>query len=416
MSKRKVGKAERLRAEQITGLKWLDRVLPLLNGLHDVGCARDRAGNRQLHLDEYCLLVLLYLFNPIVTSMRSLQEASDLEKVQQRLKVPRFALGSFSEAARVFDPERLREVIDELALQTQPLARDARLKDLEHLLTAVDGTLLNALPRMAQASLLKQQTGSGLVKWRLHTHFDIERFVPTRMDLTPDGGGPHDERAVLQRTLRPDYCYIKDRGYAKFSLFNDIHDIGSSYVCRLRDNSQYEVVEDRPLTAADRAVDVLSDQIVSMGRDRSDRDRPQHPLRLVIVKTTPHVSRSKYRGGSTGVDSDGFLRLATNLLTVPAEIIALIYQYRWTIEIFFRMFKHMLGCRHLLSHNENGIRIQVYCAIIACLLISATTGRKPTKRTFEMLCFHLMGWASDEELQRHLDKLKRHDEEVAKKT
>ena len=205
MSKRKAGKAERLRAEQITGLKWLDRVLPLLNGLHDVGCEQDRAGNRQLHQDEYCLLVLLYLFNPIVTSMRSLQEASDLEKVQQRLKVPRFALGSFSEAARVFDPERLREVIDELALQTQPLARDPRLKDLEHLLTAIDGTLLDALPRMAQASLLKEQTGSGLVKWRLHTHFDIERFVPTRMDLTPDGGGPYDERAVLQRTLQPDH-------------------------------------------------------------------------------------------------------------------------------------------------------------------------------------------------------------------
>jgi hypothetical protein len=329
--------------------------------------------------------------------------------------VPRFALGSFSEAARVFDPERLREVIDELALQARPLARDARLKDLEHLLTAVDGTLVDALPRMAQASLLKAEEGSGLVKWRLHTQFDIEGFVPLRMDVTPDGGGPNDERAVLKRTLRADCCYIKDRGYAKFTLFNDIHDIGSSYVCRLRDNSQYEVVEDRPLTEADRKVNVLSDQIVSMGCDRSGRERPNHPLRLVIVKTTPHVSRGKYRGGSTGVDSDGYLRLATNLLTVPAEIIALIYQYRWTIEIFFRMFKHMLGCRHLLSHNENGIRIQVYCAIIACLLISATTGRKPTKRTFEILCFHLMGWASDEELQRHLEKLKCRDEAAAKK-
>ena len=91
-------------------------------------------------------------------------------------------------------------------------------------------------------------------------------------------------------------------------------------------------------------------------------------MRLVVVKIGPHVSGGKYKGGSSGVDSDGFLRIATNLLDVPAEIIALVYAYRWTIEIFFRQFKHLLGCRHLLSHNQNGITIQTDCAIIACLV------------------------------------------------
>lgn len=415
MSTRKTRKSERLQSHQVTGLKYLDQIVPLLERLRDVGCDRDRAGNRELSFDKYCLLVLLYLLNPIVTSMRSLQEASELEKVQQRLKVPRISLGSFSEAARVFDPDRLLEIIGELAMDAKPVVKDARLKDLTQALTAVDGTLLNALPRMAAASLLKEQTGSGLVKWRLHTHFNIRSFVPERIDVTPDGGGPNDERAVLERTLKADHCYIEDRGYAKFLLFNAIHRIGSSYVCRLRDNSQYEVLEALPLTAADRAAHVLSDQIVSMGQDRRDRDRPDHPLRLVIIKTSPHASRGKYRGGTTGVDSDGYLRIATDLLDVPAEIIALLYEYRWTIEIFFRMFKHLLGCRHLLSHNADGIRIQSYCAIIACLLINLWTDRKPTKRTFEMLCFHMMGWASDAELERHLAKLKQRDDDAAAK-
>jgi hypothetical protein len=408
-------KSERLQSNQVTGLKYLDQIVPLLERLREVGCDRDRAGNRELHFDKYCLLVLLYLLNPIVTSMRSLQEASELEKVQQRLKVPRFSLGSFSEAARVFDPDQLIEIIGELAMDAKPVVKDARLKDLTQALTAVDGTLLSALPRMAAASLLKGQTGSALVKWRLHTHFDIRNFVPERIDVTPDGGGPNDERAVLERTLKADHCYINDRGYAKFSLFNAIHRIGSSYVCRLRDNSQYEVLEALPLTAADRAVKVLSDQIVSMGQDRRAGDRPDHPLRLVIIKTSPHTSRGKYGGGSTGVDSDGYLRIATDLLDVPAEIIALLYEYRWTIEIFFRMFKHLLGCRHLLSHNADGIRIQSYCAIIACLLINIWTDRKPTRRTFEMLCFHMMGWASDAELERHLAKLKQRDAAAAAK-
>src|SRR5262245_24652026 len=131
MGARKRREAERIRAEQVTGLAWLDRILPLLSRLHDVGCERDGAGNRELHYDQYCLLVLLYLFNPIVVSMRSLQEASELEKVQKRLKVPRFALGSFSEAARVFDPERLLEIIQELGVQARPQVRDARLQDLQ---------------------------------------------------------------------------------------------------------------------------------------------------------------------------------------------------------------------------------------------------------------------------------------------
>ena len=261
------------------------------------------------------------------------------------------------------------------------------------------------------------------MKWRLHAHFEVDRHVPSRIDVTPNGGGEHDERAVLHRTIESDRLYVKDRGYAKFKLFNDIVAAKSSYVCRLRDNSVYEVVEDRPLTDADRAANVLSDQIVRFGKSGNKAtDRPNHTMRLVLVKIKPHVSKGKRcslegktGGGSSGVDSDGILRIATNLLDVPAEIIALLYAYRWTIEIFFRQFKHLLGCRHLLSHNQNGIEIQTYCAIIACLVIALWTGRKPTKRTHEMLCFHMLGWATTDEVEAHLAKLKLADEQAAKK-
>lgn len=69
------------------------------------------------------------------------------------------------------------------------------------------------------------------------------------------------------------------------------------------------------------------------------------------------------------------------------------------------MFKHLLGCRHLLSTKQSGVEIQVYCAIITCLLILLHAGRTPTKRTFEMICFYMMGWASLEELEGHIKKL-----------
>jgi len=398
----------------ISGLKYFDKLAPLLERLHDDGCARDRAGNRELHYDQYCMLILLYLFNPTVTSLRGLQQASELDKVQRRLGCERAALGSFSEAVTVFDPERLKEIITELGAQLQPLGRDSRLRGIPGALIAVDGTLLSALPKLMQASCFKRAKGSGLLKWRLHTHFEVDRYVPTRIDVTPDGGGDDDERAVLERTIQSDHTYVMDRGYAKFTLFNKIVAAKSSYVCRLRDNSVYEVIEERPLTDADRAAGDLSDQIVRFSKGKATA-RPDHPIRLVCIATSPHTSRGKYRGGSTGPGSDGILRIATNLLDVPAEIIGLVYLFRWTIEIFFRFFKHVLGCRHLLSHSKTGIEIQTYCAIIACLLISLWTGRKPTLRTYEMICFHFCGLASAEELLAHLAKLKRKDD-VAKKS
>jgi hypothetical protein len=70
-------KRENVRDEDITGLKFFDKLLPLFEPLHAVGCQRDKAGNRQLHYDEYCLLLLLFLFNPVVTSLRGLQQASE---------------------------------------------------------------------------------------------------------------------------------------------------------------------------------------------------------------------------------------------------------------------------------------------------------------------------------------------------
>ncbi len=403
-----------LKQSDIVGLKYFDQLHPLLERLRDDGCLRDRAGNRELHYDQYCLLVLLYLFNPTCSSLWAIQQASELQNVQKRLGCARASLGSLSEAATVFDPERLIEIIRELGGQLQPLSKDSRLKDITHTLTLVDATIISAMPRIMTASVLKRQTGKGMIKWRLHTHFEVDRHQPSRIDVTRDGGGDNAERAVLERTIDADRCYVMDRGYAKFSLFNSIVARQSSYVCRIRDNSVYEVLEERPLTEADRVARVLSDQVVTLGRSQAQRDLPDHPIRLVIVKIKPHISKGKYKGGTSGVDSDGFLRIATNLLDVPAEIIALLYEYRWTIEIFFRQFKHLLGCRHLLSHNRNGITIQTYCAIIACLLIALWTGRKPTKRTQEMLCYFLTGWATADEVAAHVAKLKEADEQAAK--
>ena len=128
------------------------------------------------------------------------------------------------------------------------------------------------------------------------------------------------------------------------------------------------------------------------------RKRPRvHPYslirplwRLVVVRRTR----------SDGTPEE--LWLVTDRSGLAAELVALAYRYRWTVELFFRWFKCVLGCRHLLLQDANGVAIQVYVALIASLLITLWTGRKPTKRTWEMLQFYFQGWASLEELEGHL--------------
>jgi Transposase DDE domain len=392
----------KIQEKDVRGLKYFDQLAPLLERIHEVGCERDVAGNRSLHYDQYCMLILLFFFNPVVKSLRGLQQASELKNVQKKLGCPRTSLGSLSESVRVFDPERLKEIIAELGEQLEPLGRDPRLKDVRDTVTLVDSTLISILPHLTEASLKPNKNGQ--VKWRLHTHFEVDRHVPRRIDVTPDAGGDHDERAVLERTIEADRLYVMDRGYAKFALFNRIVHAKSSYVCRIRDNSVYEVLEDRPLTPAALAERVSSDRVISLGTD-SNAERPSHRVRLITIQAKPHNKTT----ASPGPGCDGTLRIATNLLDVPAEVIALLYHYRWTIEIFFRFFKQILGCRHLLSGSQNGIEIQTYCAIIACMLISLLTGKKPTLRTYEMLCWYFIGVADLDELLAHIEKLKKHD-------
>lgn len=390
----------------IQGLKHFAKIRKLLKSLHETGCDRDRANNRSLHLDEYCLGVLLYMFNPAITSLRGIQQASELRNVQKKLGIKRASLGSLSESVSVFDPEALKQIAVDLAAQVPGQSGDD-FSQVKQTITAVDGSVVDTLGRIAELAWVPKKGGDYKYAYRLHTQFEVLRGVPNRIDVTPSNPkGKADERAVLSATLEPDRCYLKDRGYAKFTLWNEINTIGSTYVGRIRDNSVYEVLQSQELTAEDIAEGVLSDQIVTMGASSKPGEEPDHKVRIIEVKATPHTSRGKYKGGSTGHSSDGKMRIATNMLDVPAELISKLYRLRWMIELFFRTIKTMLHCNHLLSTKQNGVEIQAYMAIIACLLILIYTGSTPAKRTFEMICLYLQGWAELDELEAHIEKLK----------
>ena len=392
----------------VRGMKRLRRVAGLLSFLHDNGCDRDKAGNRELHFDDYVLLVLLYLFNPLIDSMRTLQRVADLPEVRERLGVRGFSLGSFSESCRVFEPAMLRQVVDQLAKGLRPVGRHELLSGLPGTLTLVDSTVIDTLCTVAGAMFLPLGDGRHSHAWRLHLQFDVDHHVPSQWELTdPRNTGRSDEKSVLRRKLSPGHTYVMDRWYAQFTLWNDVKAAGSSYVCRVRDNSAYRVLEERPLTQAAVDAGVISDQVVEIGLSKKPHERADHPTRLVCVRCAPHRKRGKGKargGGQTGPTSDGTLRIVTDLPDVPAEVVAFLYQYRWTIEVFFRFLKQVLGCRHLLSTKPQGIQIQVYAAVICCLLLNQLTGRKPAKWTVTLMAFYLQGLATERDVLRELTR------------
>jgi hypothetical protein len=387
--------------EEDLSLVCLGKVLPMLDRLRECGTRRDVAGNRQFFFDDYCKSVLLFLFNPMINSLRSLMQAAELPKVCRKLGIKRVSLGSFSESVRVFEPELLKQVIAELAADASKLqitpGLAPELAKFKHLLTIVDGTLLATLPKLASTLCHTRRDGKPHHAWRLHMHLPIDSPVPELIVRTSGSNRKEcTEREQLRQHLQPGRCYVLDRGFHEASLLNDIDRIQSSYVCRVRNIIHPQVQGEVFLTPEARSAGVVRDRLVRIGKDADGYQASDHPMRMIVIKGEMHPKRSGQQ------PSD--LILVTNLIDEPAELIALIYRYRWTIELFFRMLKQLLGCRHLLSHRGQGVDIQIYCAVIACLLIYIQTGQKPNKYMMFMMGMYLAGVASEEDLMRFLNR------------
>ena len=392
-------KRHKIKENELHGFKYFKAIAGMLEGIHQAGCFRDKAGNRILHMDQYMSLLLLYMFNPICSSLRAVQQASELKKVQRILGCPRASLGSLSEASTVFDSVLMEEIVRNIGFQLKPISSHAKLDEIDAILTAVDGTLINALPKMTWALWKKD-----MMAIKAHTQFDIQKHVPVRITITEGNG---DEKQVLADNLESGRIYVKDRGYAAWALFQQILDSHSSFVCRVKENTVYESLGEFKLTPDAMAAGIVFDRKVRLGCNAKTKNQLSKPVRLIAIKCTPHKKRYKISRG--GPEQGETLLIATDIFDMEADVIALIFKHRWAVETFFNFFKHVLGCRHLLSYNQNGIELQTYAAIIACMLISLWTGHKPTLRTYEMLCWYFTGMADEEELLAHIARLQKQD-------
>jgi hypothetical protein len=372
---------------EMAGFRYLKEFGHLFSCLRDTGTEGDKAGNRDFHYDHYASLLLLYFFSPALTSLRGLQKATDLAKVQQAIGGGRVSLGSLSEAQSAFDPELLRPILAQFAERAAPVVTGQEADALRGLV-AVDGTFFRALPRMAWALWRHDKKGI-----KAHVHFDVLKAVPEDATFTV---AACSETAELEKTLKPDRLYVTDRGYHCHRLFGAILAAGSSFIGRVKGNAVFTVAQERPVSEEARRAGLARDiEVGRLGSDPGSDELAGRRVRLVWVDTGKDDEEGKRI----------VLLLCTDRLDLDAELVALGYRCRWWVELFFRWLKCILGCRHLLAGRPDGVAIQIHMALIASVLVSLWTGHKPTKRMYEWLCFYFQGLASEEEPRQFLADL-----------
>jgi len=372
-------KREPIREEELGNWKLLDRfrqeVLPVLAARPLTVSEQDQ--RRTLLAEDYFCAYLFAMLNPVVTSMRALCHASHCQKMRPVCSAP-FSPASFSAAQHVFAPEVLDQVVRSLSQQAlgQGQGGDPRVRQALKALTAVDGTLLRAVPRMAW-------TPAAGPTWavRLHLHFSVLDQVPEAWTVTAGNGC---ERKVFKEVVKPGAMVVNDRYFSKpYALLEELQRGGVDFVIRLNDDAFMESAgPERPLTEKDRPAGVVWDRLMHLGT------RGKGPvLRVVRVESGPEV----------------FL-LATTREDLSAELIGLIYRQRWQIELFFKWIKTILNCRHWLAESPAGATIQIYCVLIAALLLMLWTGKRPNQRAVESLRLYWLGWATKQELVKLLQR------------
>ena len=337
---------------------------------------------RQLSYGPYLSLFLFGLFNPVVESMRGLCWVSTLPRVQKEVCGRRIGLGSFSEMQHVIDPMLLHEVFQDLARRAPAHQKPCpELKELN--LIAQDGSLWRALPRMAWAEYGVGADGEAKGV-RLHLRFNVVKGVPE--DALVRRGKSCERQALREMAVR-DQLNVGDRYYGEdYRLFRDIDQVSGFFVFRIKDNAVIHTAEELALTEEDRAAGVVRHAWVTLGATQSTRS-----MRVRLVEIRAHGQH---------------LVLVTNLSLekASASLVGLIYRKRWSIELFFRWVKCILGCRHFFAQSPEGVAIQLYLALIASLLFQFYTGQRPNKRMWELIQFYMMGWATAEELVTLLER------------
>lgn len=236
-----------------------------------------------------------------------------------------------------------------MSITTNLSVSDPCLKDISAALGvdgfyAIDSTSISL--DLKRFSWSVPQEGVGGIK--LHTMFDLMRKVPASCLIT--GHEERDQTFMDDYHYRENCFYVMDKMYVKTSSLYNIHNHNAYFIVRRKRNIVYTNIRQNPTDG----ILIIDDRIIKFGSRWASKGYPED-LRLIS-----YYCREK----------NETLEFMTNNLEADAATIALLYAYRWEIEVFFKWIKQHLHITHFYGSSGNAVMIQVYCGIITYCLLS----------------------------------------------
>jgi len=185
---------------------------------------------------------------------------------------------------------------------------------------------------------------------KAHVTYDPDADRPVHLEVTP--ATVNDVVVGRRQPIEPGATYVFDKAFVDYAWWRELAEAGCSFVTRPKTNVPLRIVKKRPLSKCDRQeASILSDAVVELASQQ--RTRLPIPLRRIVLRR----------------DNGRFFTILTNDLKRSAGAIAALYRKRWQIELLFRWIKQHLKIRTFLGRSENAIRLQIFAAMIAYLLL-----------------------------------------------
>jgi Domain of unknown function (DUF4372)/Transposase DDE domain len=233
-------------------------------------------------------------------------------------------------------------VFQQLLGRCQAVAGPKRFR-FKNKLLSLDATMIDLCAELFPWATYVRTKGAV----KLHFTLDHDGGLPTVMVMTD--GNTRETLVAQQQRFAPGTILLFDRGYLNFRWYWALTQAGVFFVTRLRTNAWYRIVERRPVP---QGRGILRDEIIQFDGKAT---RPKYPGRLRrVVYRTP---------------SGDELEFLTNHLTWGATTIAQLYKERWQIELFFKALKQNLRVKTFVGTSPNALRIQIWTALIALLLL-----------------------------------------------
>lgn len=216
-----------------------------------------------------------------------------------------------------------------------------------HRLLSMDSTVITVCTSLFQWANYTRRKGA----LKLHLLLDHDGYIPKYAVITD--GNTADISVALEMEFEPGTMLVFDRGYIRYGWWARLTSKGVWFVSRLRENANYQVIESESWTPdpSCRQTQVIADRRIVFPGQNKQKNRPA--FRLVEICT----------------EEGEVLEFVTNAHHLDALTVAAVYKDRWQIETFFRSLKQLLKIKTFVGTNENAVRIQIWTALIAMLIL-----------------------------------------------